>query len=283
MRLIIVIALIVGSALLVAFLASGDPAQRAGPRRVAASFYPLAYAAEHLGGERGIVDDLTPPGAEPHDLEVSPSVVDKIHSASLVVLLGHGFQPQLERAADGSNAGVLSVLDMPGLRRFRNGDPHVWLDPVRYALVVRRLGRVLGADAGGLIARLRSLDRAYRTGLAHCERREIVTSHEAFAYLAARYRLRQIPISGLSPEAEPTPAEVARSVETIRRTHATTVYREPLVSPKIAETVASEAGAATAVLSPIEALTRPELGRGEDYFSIMRANLAALRKGLGCR
>jgi zinc transport system substrate-binding protein len=133
------------------------------------------------------------------------------------------------------------------------------------------------------VRRLGVLDRQYERGLAHCERREIVTSHEAFAYLAQRYRLRQIAITGLAPEAEPTPQDLAHVIELVRRTHATTVYFETLVSPRIAETVAREAGARTAVLNPIEGLTDEDESRGENYFSLMRANLSELRRGLGCR
>jgi zinc transport system substrate-binding protein len=110
-----------------------------------------------------------------------------------------------------------------------------------------------------------------------------VTSHEAFAYLAARYRLEQVPITGLSPEAEPRPADLARVLDLVRASGVTTVYSETLVSPRIAETVARETGAKTAVLDPIEGLTSDELARGEDYFTRMHANLAALKTGLGCR
>ena len=252
--------------------------------RVVASFYPLAFAAEEAGGTRVSVRNLTPPGAEPHDLEVSPRDVGALRSADLVLLLGGGFQPQLERAA-GSGRHVLRLLDVPGLRRFPNGDPHVWLDPLRYAVVVRRVAAALGVERAGerLTARLLALHRAYRSGLSSCARRELVTSHEAFAYLAERYRLRQIAISGPSPEAEPAPGAVARVVSLVRRTHATTIFFETLVSPRVAQTVAREAGARTAALDPIEGLTAAEARRGDDYFSLMRSNLASLRRGLGCR
>jgi zinc transport system substrate-binding protein len=227
---------------------------------------------------------LTPPGVEPHDLETSPRDVEELRSADLVLLLGHGFQPQLEDAA-GSGEEVLWLLDTPGLDRFANDDPHVWLDPLRFELVVDRIGEALGAKqaASRLSARLRSLDSEYREGLARCDRREIVTSHEAFAYLASRYRLKEIPITGLSPEAEPTPRALQRVVRLVRETNATTVFFETLVSPRIAQTVARETGARTAALNPIEGLTAAQAKRGDDYFSLMRANLASLRRALGCR
>ena len=260
------------------------PSSSHGKEKVVAAFYPLAFAAKEIGDGNVDVINLTPAGAEPHDLDVSPRDVADVRTADLVLLLGHGFQPQLEDAAGGGKK-VLRLLDTPGLNRFPNGDPHVWLDPLRYALIVKRIGTALHASAQAerLVARLRALDLEYRRGLAHCARREIVTSHEAFAYLGQRYGLRQIAITGLSPEAEPAPQDLRNVVELVRRTHATTIFFETLVSSRIAETVARETGAKTAVLNPIEGLKPGEEQRGEDYFSIMRSNLAHLRVALGCR
>jgi zinc transport system substrate-binding protein len=276
--IIVLLALVLGAT------ACGTKPSSTGRRRVVAAFYPLAYAAQQLGGPTVEVTNLTPPGVEPHDLEATPGDVQAIHSADLVLLLGHGFQPQLEDAA-GRGKNVVWLLDTPGLRRFGNGDPHVWLDPARYALIVRRVGRALDRPqaAARLEARLRALDREYRRGLAHCARHEIVTSHEAFAYLGQRYGLRQVAITGLTPEAEPAPKDLQRVVELVRRTHATTIFFETLVSPRIAETVARETHAKTAVLDPIEGITPAAAKRGADYFSVMRANLRALRRALGCR
>jgi len=248
-----------------------------------ASFYPLAFAAEQVGGPGLNVENLTPPGAEPHDLELSPIDAAALRDARLVLLLGHGFQPQLEDAAGGGD-NVLRLLDTPGLDVLPNGDPHVWLDPLRYAKIVMRIGEALGREqaAAQLVGRLRELDAEYRSGLADCARHEIVTSHEAFAYLAQRYGLEQIPITGLSPEAEPQPADLAHVVQLVEERGVTTIYYETLVSPRIAETVARETGATTAVLDPIEGLTKDEIAAGDDYFTRMRANLRALEEGLGC-
>jgi zinc transport system substrate-binding protein len=275
--------LITGATCLLTGACSGSSSSGTG-ETVVASFYPLAFAAEEVGGARVDVGNLTPPGAEPHDIEVSPQDVAEIQSADLVLLLGRGFQPQLEDAA-GEGGNVLRLLDTPGLRVHANGDPHVWLDPLRFATMVSRIGRALGSQpaAERLAMRLRALDAQYRHGLAGCARRELVTSHEAFAYLAERYGLEQVAITGVSPEAEPRPADLARVVQLVRDRGVTTVFFEPLVSPRIAETVARESGAKTAVLDPIEGLTDEEAARGEDYFSRMRANLRALEEGLGCR
>ncbi len=227
-----------------------------GKEKVVAAFYPLAFAAQEIGGERVEVENLTPAGAEPHDLEISPRDVRDVREADLVLLLGHGFQPELEKAA-GNGDKVLALLDTPSLNRFPNGDPHVWLDPQRYLLIVRQIGSALREKGStqSLVTRIRALDRDYRSGLAHCARREIVTSHEAFAYLSQRYGLRQVAITGLTPEAEPAPRDLQHVIELVRKTHATTIFFETLVSPRLADTVARETGAKTAVLNPIEGLT----------------------------
>jgi zinc transport system substrate-binding protein len=254
-----------------------------GRKTVVAAFYPLAFAASQIGRASVDVENLTPLGAEPHDLEVSPQDVAEIRAADLVLLLGRGFQPQLEDAA-GDAENVVRLLETPGLAVHSNGDPHVWLDPVRYALIVERIGQVLGKQvaADELKQRLMDLDAEFRAGLAHCKRREIVTSHEAFAYLAERYGLEQVAITGLSPEAEPEPGKLQAVVDLVRAHGVTSIYFETLVSPRIAETVARETGAQTAVLNPIEGLTEEQAVNGEDYFSLMRENLAALRTGLEC-
>jgi zinc transport system substrate-binding protein len=280
-----IIILISVAAALVMTSGCGSSSESSSGEQVAASFYPLAFAAQELGGEGVDVVNLTPPGTEPHDLEPTPSDVRELNSADLVLLLGHGFQPQLEDAA-GSGDNVVDLLDTPGLNLFANDDPHVWLDPERYELIAHRIGDALEADPSAVqrfVARLVALDREFRHGLADCERDDIVTSHEAFGYLARRYGLNQIPITGLSPEAEPSPKDFSRVVDLVRSTHATTVFFETLVSPRIAKAVATETGARTAVLNPIEGLEPSEKSRNENYFSLMRSNLASLRDGLGCR
>jgi ABC-type metal ion transport system, periplasmic component/surface adhesin len=251
--------------------------------RVVAAFYPVASAASEVGGPSVHVENLTPPGVEPHDLEATPATVRKLREADHVLLLGHGFQPQLEEAA-GNGSSVVYLLDTPGLA-LRDSDPHVWLDPLRYALIVKRIAVALGRPnaAAALVAKLHQLDLAYREGLRTCKRREIVTSHAAFGYLADRYRLRQVAITGITPEAEPRPQDLKRVIDAVRATRATTIFFEPLVSPKLAETVARATGAKTAVLNPIEGLTADEQRRGENYFTLMQLNLRALRAALGCR
>lgn len=271
-----------------AFLAGcgSDGGAAEGRVSVAAAFYPLAYAAEQIGGDQVGVRNLTPPGSEPHDVELSARDVERIRSADVVLYLGSGFQPGFERAVEGANGKAIDLLEGLHLLASEEGvDPHVWLDPLRYAEQARRIGDGLGRQesAAGLAERLRKLDAEFQRGLARCARREIVTSHAAFHYLADRYELEQIGLTGVSPEAEPTARDLEAIVDEVESTGATTIFFETLVSPRLAETVARETGAKTAVLNPLEGLSQEEVDQKEDYFSVMRENLGALRKALGCR
>ena len=249
---------------------------------VVAALYPLAFAAEQIAGTAARVESLTPPGVEPHDLELSASDVGRIADADVVLYLGGGFQPAVEDAA-GEAGRAVDLLDAVGAKP--RGDPHVWLDPIRYAQIAAEIGRVLGAEpaAADFARRLEELDAELRAGLADCERDTIVTSHAAFGHLAERYGLRQVAVTGLEPEAEPAPQELERVVDDVRASGATTVFVEPLVSRELAETVARETGANVAVLDPLEGLGEEQLEAGADYFSVMRDNLAALRGALSCR
>ena len=271
------IVLILVSALLLAGCGTGGSG---GKNSVVAAFYPLAYAAARIGGPSFHVENLTPPGAEPHDLELTPREVGRIVNASVVLYLSHGFQPAVNKAVEQARGRKVDVL--AGLP-LRGDDPHVWLDPLLFARIGTKIGVALHRPSSGFVADMRKLDQAYRNGLRDCKRREIVTSHAAFGYLAARYGLEQVAITGLAPESEPSPQQLAHVVEVVRQTHATTVFFETLVSPRLAGTVAREVGARTAVLDPIEGLTPDEQKRGDDYLTLMRRNLVALRKALACR
>jgi zinc transport system substrate-binding protein len=277
--------LILSLSLVTASCGAGNGGSSSGGADVVASLYPLAFAAETIGGPAVEVSNLTPPGTEPHDVELSVSDVESIRSADIVLYLGSGFQPAVERAVEGGDAEAIDLLAGQALEGEEGVDPHVWLDPLRYAEIAKRIGQALDRQpaAQQFELKLRDWHEEFERGLSECERREIVTSHDAFGYLAERYDLEQIAISGLSPEAEPTPGELERVVAEVRASGATTVFFETLVSPRIAETVAREAGVDTATLDPLEGLTEEDIAGGADYFSVMQRNLDALRKALGCR
>jgi zinc transport system substrate-binding protein len=276
--------------------------------RIVAGFYPLQFVAEQVGGERVRVTSLTQPGVEPHDLELSPRQVASVADADLVVYLG-GFQPAVDQAtemeargrafdaADTVELRPAVVIDTPPGVETDNPtakgdkDPHIWLDPTRLATVADALadrlatidpphGAAFRHRASALHSELDTLDSEYHDGLTTCQRRDIVVSHAAFGYLADRYGLHQIPITGISPDSEPTPARLADVAEQARQHNATTIFFETLASPKLAQALAREIGAGTAVLDPIEGLPNHST---DTYLTVMRRNLETLETALSCR
>lgn len=254
---------------------------------VAVTAYPFRWLAERVVGDAGSVVDLTGGAAEPHDLELAPKQVAALREADLLVALEQ-FQPAVDDAAqDLPDSRRLDVGDAVGVRRESGAvDPHVWLDPERFARLASALGKRLAETTGdddvrtradAVASELRALDAQMRAGLGSCARRDVVTSHEAFGYLADRYGLRQVGITGLSPEDEPTPARLAEATRLVRARGVTTIFFESAVDPSVAKTVAAETGARTALLETVEA--EPPGG----YLAAMRRNLAALRAALGCR
>lgn len=292
--------LVLSAALAVAGCASsasgGSAGGDDGRMPVTAAFYPLQFVAERVGGGHVTVTNLTRPGTEPHDLELTPKAVGELSRSRAVVYLP-GFQPAVdaaveaqapETALDVTEAADL-LLRAPG--RGDAPDPHFWLDPVRLGAVATAVGEAFAArdpseaasyrsNAEGLVAELTLLDEAFRMGLARCESADLVTSHAAFGYLADRYRLGQVGVAGLSPDVEPDAATISALAEHVRKAGVSTVYTETLVSPALAETVARETGAGVAVLDPLEGIT--DASAGSDYLEVMRANLATLRAGQRC-
>jgi zinc transport system substrate-binding protein len=317
-----VLASVAGSlALLVALpaCADGSSASSATGERpsVVAAFYPLQFVTDQIGGDKVRVVNLTEPGVEPHDLELTPRQVGKIADADLVLYI-KGFQPAVDEAVEQNpakttiEASTVATFEETGAEAAleseegeegtvetvekehageERSDPHIWLDPTKLAKIATAVGdRLAAVDSDGaelyranaakLAGGLAALDGEYRAGLASCSRKAFVTSHAAFGYLAKRYGLEQIPIAGISPEAEPSPQRIAAVQKLVRDKGITTVFFETLVSPKLAETIARDTGARAEVLDPVEGI---EAGSASNYFTVMRANLEALRKALGCR
>ena len=265
-----------------------DPSDDARPL-VVASFAPLAEAAREIAGNLARVEDLTPPGAEPHDVELTTAQLDRLHDANVVIYLGGGFQPAVEEAVKRAEGRVVDLMPAHA-----GADPHIWLDPLLMSEVARSIwaalaetdpdnARTYQRNVTTYGAALAGLDEEYARGLANCERKVIVTAHDSFGHLAKRYGLRQHALAGMSPEAEPEPRRLAELADLVRREGLTTVFYESSVSPAAGRTLAREAGVTAEVLDPIETLTREQRSRGDTYLTLMRRNLAALRKALGCR
>jgi zinc transport system substrate-binding protein len=298
-RLSTAVVLVAGLVLAACSSGSGSHASD-GKVTVVGNFYPVAEVAARVGGDRVRVTNLTPAGTEPHDLELTPKQVDELESADVVLYVGDGFQPAVADVAKRRDKNSIDVLDRITLRKGaadalgeKGMDPHFWLDPNLLATAADEAADGLAkadppgaatyrANASSYKQTLATLDQEYKRGLASCQRKEIVTSHAAFFYLAERYGLTQLAVAGLSPEAEPDAARIATLTDRIKADGITTVFYEDLVSPAVARTLAREAGVATAVLSPIEGLTKAQVAAGKDYVAVMRDNLAALRKALGC-
>jgi zinc transport system substrate-binding protein len=278
---------------------------------VVTAFYPLQFVAQRVAGDHAQVVDLTKPGSEPHDLELSVAQTARVTDADLIVY-EKGLQAAVDSAVEQASgvpavdAGAVAGLepmshgghddadhDSPGAEEpsdLGDLDPHFWQDPLKLAKVADAVAEQLAevdpehaddfhANAQQLDADLTRLDHEYVAGLQGCARDTIVVSHNAFGYLS-RYGLTIEPISGLSPDAEPTPADLARLQQLITSEGITTVFGERLVSPKLAQSLAEDMGVSAKILDPIEGLSAET--SADDYLSLMRQNLAALREANGC-
>ncbi|WP_385898203.1 metal ABC transporter substrate-binding protein [Tessaracoccus sp. O5.2] len=288
--------------------------------RVVAAFYPLEWAAGQVLGEHGSLSGLTTPGTEAHDLELTAQQIASLSDADLVLHLAGFQPAVDDAIAQSGPASVMDAADVVGLipaaaahddEHADDGgehaddtdehadeaddhadlDPHFWQDPARMATLVEELGARLAevdpdnaadytANADAAAEELLALDEEFTTGLATCERREFITTHAAFGYLADRYDLTEIGISGVNPDAEPSPARIAEIHEEAARHGITTIFFETLTSDAVATSIAGDLGLETAVLDPLEGLT--DNSPGTDYPSIMRANLTALRSANDC-
>ncbi|MEU6771356.1 metal ABC transporter substrate-binding protein [Streptomyces sp. NPDC046759] len=292
---------------------SGATAAVAGTDKfdVVASFYPMAFLAERIGGDHVHVTSLTSPGQEPHDLEISPRQIAMLQDSDAVLYLKN-LQPSVDDAVAQSpvrtkiDAASLTTLEahgneVGGHAAAHDGhkgeepagkDPHLWVDPVRYAQVAEGVGKAFekadpkhAADyrknTAALVERLNELDKRFRDGLARTRTKVFITTHAAFGYLAERYGLTEEAVNGLDPESEPSAARVRDLEKMAAADGVSTVFYETLVSDKTAKTIASDAGLKTDVLDPVEGITAKS--RGKDYFSVQEANLEALRQALGAK
>lgn len=301
-----------------------------GKLAVTASFYPLEFLVEQIGGDHVDVTTLTGPGVEPHDLDITPRQTGQMSEADVLLYL-RGLQPAVDKAVD--QAGVKNTVDAADLTTLEahgsssgdghdhaegdghdhgeeeghdhaeeegdghdHGDsgldPHVWLDPVKYAEMADGVGEALqkadpdhAADyrknTEALTGKLKKLDENYRDGLKNTDTRTFITTHAAFGYLAERYGLDQESIAGVDPESEPSPARMKELQKIAAQEKVTTVFFETLASDRTAKVLAEDTGLRTGVLDPLEGIT--DKSQGDDYLEVMEANLAALKKALGAK
>ncbi len=270
--------------------------------QVVTSFYPLYFFASQIGGDKAEVANITPAGAEPHDYEPSTQDIAHMENASVLVLNGGGLEAWGEKIKENlrnSNVEIVNAADGLVTQEVEEEgevikDPHVWLDPVLAKKEAQKIAQAfIKVDPANksfyenneksLENKLDSLDSSFRTGLQVCQQTNIVTSHAAFGYLASRYGLKQVSITGISPDQEPSPKELGDVAKFAKENNVKYIFFETLISPKLSETIAKEVGAKTIVFNPLEGLTTEEISSGKDYFSVQRENLASLRTALECK
>lgn len=301
----LIIAGLAGSVVLIIFFFSQAnmqaPENKSGALSVVASFYPLYFISSEIGADIAGVRNITPAGEEPHEYEPTSGDIVAINNSALLVLNGE-IEPWASDIIKNINsqqtftitAGDGLITETMVHEGEAEADPHIWLDPMLAAKMADNIlkgflkvdpsneAHYIGS-ANKLKDRFYALDAKFKSELADCRTRNIITSHAAFAYLAKAYGLRQVAISGLSTESEPSAKELAEVAKFAKDNNIKYIFFESLVSPKLAETIASEVGAQTLVLNPLEGLTQHEIERGDDYINVMEANLANLRIALECK
>ncbi len=278
-----------------------------GPVPVVASFYPLAQFAAAVGGDRVLVTTIIPAGVEPHDYEPTPRDVTAVYTAKLFISNGGGLDPWADKIQPEAVSLDVKTLQMASLFELRSldgtadkpdqaasVDPHIWLDPVlaerqveaiRDALTtIDPAGKdVYASNTATYLTQLQSLDEQYRSGLADCALDTIVSSHDAFGYLGDRYGFTILPVAGVSPDQEPTLDRLSALIRMVEEQKIPVVFFETLASPKIAQTLAAEAGAKTEVLNPIEGVSAADQVAGITYLSLMQENLGRIKSALECK
>jgi zinc transport system substrate-binding protein len=307
MKLGILSSAVVATALAVTGCAGSAPTTSAGGAtekiNVTVAAYPLQFLTERILGEAGTVTNLTAPGAEPHDLELSAKQIADMSASAAVVYIA-GFQPAVDEAIKSTPPQLaidvtdgVPLLDATHEEEGEEGpahgahDPHIWLAPADMIIMAKTistklstakpaLAATLAANTTKLVADLTALDSSFTSGLANCQIKQFVTSHTAFAYLANAYSLQQIGIAGLEPTEEPTAARIAEVQKLAKEHGVTTIFFETLVSDAVAKSIAGDLGLKTAVLDPIEGITSNSAGT--NYLEVMASNLKALQEANKC-
>lgn len=287
-----------------------DTAAGDGRLRVLTSFYPMYDFARKIGGDCIDVTNMVPSGTEPHDWEPSTNDLKNLEKADVFIYNGADMEPWADdllvsrsdtlRVVEASENVELRTTDGEHEHAHEHEgadhhhgdfDPHVWLDPENAKIEMEAIrdalcaadpenSTVFQSNYEKYAAELDALDAEFREKLAPLPNRTIVVAHEAFGYLCDAYGLTQVGIEGLSPDSEPDPGRMAEVIDFVREHSISTIFFEELVSPKVAEAIASETGAQAKMLSPLEGLSDEQTAAGADYFSVMHDNLAALMEAL---
>ncbi|MEI5994094.1 metal ABC transporter substrate-binding protein [Candidatus Enterococcus mansonii] len=280
---------------------------------VVTTFYPMYDFAKNVVGDAGDVQLLIPAGTEPHDYEPSAKDIAKITDADVFVYNSHELETWVQDVLENVDKKNVAVIEAAGSIDLMEGaahehdheeeadhdehdhdhelDPHVWLDPVlaqkeveaiRDALVKKypEKKETFTKNAAAYLEKLNELDAQYKEAFTNAKNKTFVTQHAAFGYLAKQYGLTQESIAGISPDQEPSPSRLAELKKYIKEHNVSVIYFETSASSKVAETLARETGVELAVLNPLESITKQEQEKGEDYISVMKANLDALKKSI---
>jgi len=270
--------------------------------KVVTSFYPLYFFTSIIGGDKVTVSNITPASAEPHDYDPTSQDIAGIEKSQLLILNGgklESWGDKIKSNLSGTNVVIITAGDNLTTQTVSEGgidiiDPHVWLDPTLAKTEVENITQgLIKVDPTDqtyfennqkvLGQQLDLLDQNYKLGLSHCQLTDFVTSHAAFGYLAKRYNLNQVNISGLSPDEEPSPQKLVEVTNLVKQKNIKYIFFEKLISPKLSETIASETGAKTLVLDPIEGISNDDSTMGKNYLTVMQDNLTNLKVALQCQ
>jgi zinc transport system substrate-binding protein len=303
-KLIIILVVVTLSVLLLTILftkKTSIPNQSQAKIQISATFYPLAEFARQVGGELVIVSTVVPPGIEPHEFEPKPQDITSLLSSDLIIYNGAGFEPWIDKTiSDLPKNQVKAINISQGIELIESSDeespldPHIWLDPILAQQIVDKIASELQImdpqnsnqyiqNASQYKLQLQALDQKYQAMMPTCTSRDVITSHNAFGYLAARYNFNVTSIAGISPEEEPSSQQLAGIVDTAQAKNIKYIFFESLVSPRLSDTIAQEVGASTLVFNPLEGLTDEEVANNENYLTIQNKNLESLRTALQCQ
>ena len=261
---------------------------------VVTTFYPEYDFAQNIGGDRVSLSLLVPMTVDVHEFEPSPSSIQAVASAKVLIFNGAGLEPwipQILSAADNPNLvlvnaslGIPLLLVPPGFQaNGRTVDPHTWLDPVLAKQQVKNiLDGLLKADpvdkdyftsnAQVYQAKLDSLNSQIVNATADVKTTYFVTFHTAFAYFAKRYNLTQIPVLGPFEE-EPSPSDIQNVVDAIHQYSLCYVGYESLENPAISQSIARQTNATLVQMNPIEGLSSADQSAGKTYIILMQENV----------